>query len=229
MKRVTGTSRPDLLVGTTGADTIRTGDGNDIILAKGGDDKLDGGAGDDVIDGGDGNDILTDTSGANTFKGGAGNDMISGCGTFQGGTGDDVINSSYYYSGDTYVFNLGDGKDIIADYGGSAATGYSIASNDTLTFGTGINSSQLWFRKVGNDLDVTRIGSTEGVVIKDWYSSGFQHVEQFKAADGKMLLDSQVDALVSAMAAFAPPAAGQTTLPVGYQTALNPVIAANWE
>jgi hypothetical protein len=30
------------------------------------------------------------------------------------------------------------------------------------------------------------------------------------------------------MAAFAPPAAGQTSLPPNYQTALNPVIAANW-
>ena len=48
-------------------------------------------------------------------------------------------------------------------------------------------------------------------------------------ADGKMLLDSQVDALVSAMASFAPPPAGQITLPADYQAALNPVIAANWK
>jgi hypothetical protein len=31
------------------------------------------------------------------------------------------------------------------------------------------------------------------------------------------------------MAAFAPPAAGQTTLPDDYRTALQPVIAANWK
>jgi hypothetical protein len=31
-----------------------------------------------------------------------------------------------------------------------------------------------------------------------------------------------------AMAAFSPPAAGQTTLSPAYQTALAPVIAANW-
>jgi hypothetical protein len=30
------------------------------------------------------------------------------------------------------------------------------------------------------------------------------------------------------MAAFAPPAAGQTSLPSDYQSALAPVIAANW-
>jgi hypothetical protein len=44
-----------------------------------------------------------------------------------------------------------------------------------------------------------------------------------------MLLNSQVDALVSAMAAFSPPSAGQTSLPANYQSALNTVLAANWK
>jgi len=34
---------------------------------------------------------------------------------------------------------------------------------------------------------------------------------------------------VNAMAAFAPPPPGQETLPANYSTALNPVIAANWQ
>jgi hypothetical protein len=57
------------------------------------------------------------------------------------------------------------------------------------------------------------------------------HVEQFitRASDGKTLLDSQVQNLVSAMAGFAPPAAGQTTLTAAYQTSLAPVFAANWQ
>jgi hypothetical protein len=54
------------------------------------------------------------------------------------------------------------------------------------------------------------------------------HIEQFRTAEGRLLLDSKVDALVAAMAAFAPPAAGQTTLPPAYQTALSPVIASSW-
>jgi hypothetical protein len=37
-----------------------------------------------------------------------------------------------------------------------------------------------------------------------------------------------VQNLVNAMAAFSPPAVGQTTLPVTYQTVLAPMIAANW-
>ena len=46
---------------------------------------------------------------------------------------------------------------------------------------------------------------------------------------GIMMLDSQVQNLVNAMAAFAPPAAGQSTLPAAYATALTPVLAANWQ
>ncbi|TXT35919.1 MAG: putative rtx family calcium-binding cytotoxins and bacteriocins protein, partial [Comamonadaceae bacterium] len=47
--------------------------------------------------------------------------------------------------------------------------------------------------------------------------------------DGKTLLDSQVQNLVSAMAGFAPPPAGQTTLSAAYQNTLAPVLAANWQ
>ncbi len=227
---INGYAGNDILDGGDGDDSINGGDGNDQVLGGLGADKIDGGAGDDVIDGGDGNDTITDTAGANNIKGGLGNDTITGRGTIEGGKGNDIITSSDAWSGDTYVFNVGDGKDTIADYGVSNALGYGgTGLDDTLTFGAGIAANQLWFKKVGNDLDVTRIGATEGVVVKDWYASGFQHIEQFKSADGKTLLDSQVDALVSAMAAFAPPSAGQTTLPADYQTALNPVIAANWK
>jgi hypothetical protein len=54
-------------------------------------------------------------------------------------------------------------------------------------------------------------------------------VEQFRTADNHSLVDSRVENLVQAMAAFSPPGAGQTTLPPAYQTALNPVLAANWQ
>jgi hypothetical protein len=54
------------------------------------------------------------------------------------------------------------------------------------------------------------------------------HVEQIKTSDGKTLSDSTVQNLVSAMASFAPPTLGQTTLPTSYASALTPVIAANW-
>jgi len=61
------------------------------------------------------------------------------------------------------------------------------------------------------------------------YPGSQYHIEQIKTSDGKTLLDSQVQNLVSAMAAFSPPAAGQTTLAASYATSLNPVIAGNWQ
>jgi hypothetical protein len=99
---------------------------------------------------------------------------------------------------------------------------------DTIIFGGGINASMLWFQKSGSDLEVTRIGSIEGVRIQNWYTSSSQQIERFRSADGKVLSNTNVDALVKAMAAFDLPSVGQTTLSGNYLSALNPVITANW-
>ena len=96
-------------------------------------------------------------------------------------------------------------------------------------FDAGIATDQLWFTKVGNNLDVSIIGTSDKFTLSNWYLGSQYHVEQFKTSDGKTLLDSQVQNLVNAMAAFSPPAAGQTTLASNYATTLNPVIAANWQ
>lgn len=53
-------------------------------------------------------------------------------------------------------------------------------------------------------------------------------LEQFKTSEGNTLLESQVQNLVSAMAGFAPLAAGQTTLSGSYATTLSSVLVANW-
>jgi Ca2+-binding RTX toxin-like protein len=87
----------------------------------------------------------------------------------------------------------------------------------------------LSLRQVGNNLDVSIIGTADKLTLSNLYLGNQYHVEQFKTSDGKTLLDSQVQNLVNAMAAFAPPAAGQTTLSAAYQTSLAPVLAANWQ
>lgn len=55
------------------------------------------------------------------------------------------------------------------------------------------------------------------------------HVQQFVLGNGKVLAESQVEQLVSAMAGFAPPPQGKTTLPQNYQEQLAPTLAANWQ
>jgi Haemolysin-type calcium binding protein related domain. len=93
-----------------------------------------------------------------------------------------------------------------------------------------IAADQLRFKEVGNSLEVNVIGTTDMLTVQNWYSGSQYHVERFETAVGnKALLDSQVDALVSAMASFDPLPAGQTTLPPEYQAALAPVLAANWK
>ncbi len=153
-----------------------------------------------------GDDVLIGYSSNDTLSGGLGNDSL------QGGTGND-----------TYQFTRGDGQDVISDYDVTAG------NTDQLQFAAGVTQNQLWLSRYGNNLDISVIGTTDKVTISNWYAGNAYHVEQFKTANGKQLLDTQVDALVSAMAAFAPPVAGQTTLPTDYQTALNSVIAANWK
>jgi hypothetical protein len=61
-----------------------------------------------------------------------------------------------------------------------------------------------------------------------WFVNSFQQIEHFRSGDGKVLSNTNVDALVSAMAAFSPSSINQASLPINYLSVLNPVIAANW-
>jgi hypothetical protein len=104
-----------------------------------------------------------------------------------------------------------------------------IASADVVRFGNDIASDQLWFSRVGNDLEVDVIGTQTQLDIKDWFLGSQHHVREFDAGDGKVLLESQVQKLVEAMASYVPPGAGVTTLPSNVETALAPILAANWK
>ncbi|QTX27966.1 calcium-binding protein [Xylella fastidiosa] len=181
-------------------------DGSNRIYGLDGNDEIYGGALDDMLYGGAGNDMLSGGKGADTLDGGSGNDVL------YGGTGNDM-----------YRFAIGAGVDRIEDY--DTTTGNA----DVLSIGQGVSINQLWFQHVGNDLEVSIIGTGDQITIRDWYSNAAYHVEQFKTSDGKVLRDSQVNALVSAMAGFAPPVLGQTSLSTDYQKALNPLIAAHWK
>lgn len=101
-------------------------------------------------------------------------------------------------------------------------------NDDKVRFGSGVTGDQLWFRHVGNDLEMSIIGTEDRMTIQDWYSCSANHVEEFLLSDWRLLTDANVENLVQAMASFSPPAAGQTTLPQDYQNILSPTIAANW-
>ncbi len=78
-------------------------------------------------------------------------------------------------------------------------------------------------------MKVNIVGTSDTLVIDNWYTDAGYHVERFELANGSFLLDTQVELLVNAMAVFDPPAAGQLDLPADVQDELNPVLAATWQ
>jgi Ca2+-binding RTX toxin-like protein len=165
-----------------------------------------GNALDNLLVGNAENNVLTGLGGNDTLDGRGGNDTLAG------GPGND-----------RYLFGRGAGRDTIEENDATAG------NTDSLVFAHDVHFDQLWFRKQGNDLQVSLMGGDDLLTVSNWYKGKQYHVEQFIAGDGKMLLDSRVQQLVDAMAAFNPPAVGQTSVPPLYQQQLTPVLAANWQ
>jgi Ca2+-binding RTX toxin-like protein len=172
-----------------------------------------------------GNDSLFGGAGNDTLWGGVGDDTLSG------GTGDDVLVGSY--GNDTYVFGRGDGSDIVRENarGGDGwwFDNRTIGNSDLVQFGAGISADQIWLARSGDNLVASVIGTPDQLVVENWYLGGDNRVEQFRTAAGNVLVEGQVQNLVNAMAAFAPPAQGVTTLPAAYAAQLDALIAANWQ
>jgi Ca2+-binding RTX toxin-like protein len=223
----------DLLDGGSGVDRMEGGRGNDTYLV---DNRLDAvieieAGGHDIVRAntsftlssfvedleltglaaidGTGNTLrntLRGNGAANRLDGGAGADMLVGGG-----------------GNDTYVMARGNGSDTI--YENDATPG----NTDVAEFIGDIGADQLWFRRLGSSLEVSVIGTADRFTVSGWYNGNASRVEQFRASDGATLLDRHVQALVDAMAAFAPPPIGQTHLSDSLAIPLGPVMAASWQ
>ncbi|WP_341913931.1 tandem-95 repeat protein [Ferrovibrio terrae] len=167
-----------------------------------------------------GNDMITGTSGADALFGRTGNDSLTGAGgndTLIGGSGSDL-----------YQIGRADGIDTIVQAGITDAA----ASTDTVQFSSGVAFDQLWFSQVGDDLRIDVIGETaSSVLLADWYSDTSRRVDVIGTVDGGYALSAaNVENLVTAMAGFSAPTAGQMTLAAaGLNDDLAGVLAANWQ
>ncbi|WP_107495804.1 serine hydrolase [Thalassobius sp. I31.1] len=162
----------DVLRGGHGGDRIDGGDGNDVLIGRRGDDQIDGGAGNDVLrggrgddqlSGGDGNDVIRGGRGDDDLKGGAGNDILNGgrgddmiagdggmdllfggrgADVLEGGAGDDVLTGGR--GADQFVFQSGDGADVVTDF----------SAIDSLVF-TSVNPDDLHLTQVGSDVELS--------------------------------------------------------------------------
>lgn len=219
---IDGGSGADVLRGGVGADTLLGGDGNDTLYGDDGSetgstgaDQMWGGAGDDTMTGGFGDDVLSGDDGADNINGGVGNDTIRG-----GAGADTLVGTS---GNDRYLFGRGDGADTLTDNDTTAG------NQDQLVFDASVTFDQLWFKRVGSNLEVSIIGTSDKVSITNWYYSSSYLVERMSMADGKYLDSSKVDQLVSAMASMTPPPAGQTSLTDAQHQQLDSVLAASWQ
>ena len=188
-------------------------------------DNLSGYAGVDLMSGGLGNDSLSGDSGNDTLDGGGGNDSLTGSNgddVLIGGSGNDTLNGGG--GNDRYQFGYGDGQDVINNYDTSGAATYT----DTLALEAGVSVEDLWFSRNGNHLQVNLVGTDDQMTINNWYSSTNYQLDQVEVGSS-VLLNNQVDQLVSAMASYAVPSGAGNIVPQEVKDGLQPILAASWQ
>ncbi|WP_332752374.1 calcium-binding protein [Hydrogenophaga sp.] len=192
----------DVLYGTTSADSIDAGDGDDIVIGLDGDDVLQGQSGSDILDGGEGDDVLHGGEGDDTLLGGWGADVL------YGGAGRDLLQGGA--GGDTYHFAPGDGHDTIED-SHQALAQFSVYWEsprrsprlpdevpNVLVFGEGISLQDLVLREQDGDL-VIEFASSPGdrLTLKGFdlsRATQTRAIDVFRFADGTELMADDITA-----------------------------------
>ena len=244
-----GNCANNMLTGGAGNDTLDGGAGNDTMVGGTGNDTYGVAAAGDVVteNANEGTDTvqssITYTLGANaenltltgtvarngtgnildnqvignsannTLSGANGNDIL------RGGLGNDTANGGS--GNDTFLFDRGDGQDLVQDNSGSA---------DKMLFDGGINPLDFVISRQANDVRLTIHGSSDQITVQNWYTSSVNRTETIQAGNGQTLLNTQVDQLIQAMAGFT----AQTGLTWDQAIDQRPqevqtVLAASWQ
>ncbi len=150
-----GTSRDRATINALGEATT-------LILGTSADETLNGSAGDEIIYGYEGADTLGAGAGDDVLIGGLGAD------TLEGGEG-----------ADTYIYNAGDGADLINDWGDPA-------DNDALHLGAGLLSTNVAVERGSASIwdMVLDFGAGDQITAQGHFGSNMQFIEQVKFADG---------------------------------------------
>ena len=161
----TATGGADILIGTSGSDTISAIGGNDQIYGRAGADSLLGGDGNDTIHGGSGNDTIDGGANNDFIFGGSGNDSITGNDNgdnIYGGYGADTLTGGA--NGDDFIFlSTNDTGDTITDFGvgpddinlTAIDANSSLAGNQDFVFGgTTATANGVWYEVSGGNRTV---------------------------------------------------------------------------
>ncbi|SFK06880.1 calcium-binding protein, partial [Paraburkholderia megapolitana] len=125
---------------------------------------------------------LNGTSGDNVFDSHGGNDVETGAG-----------------GNDTYLLQPGY-SGITINNGVSTST---VATGDLQL--EDVNPDNVWLQQVGNNLQVSIMGSKTEATIDNWFSNTYSQLSEVTVAGGSsgaLTLDSQVNQLIQAMATF---------------------------
>ena len=245
-----GTSERDRIKGLAGNDTLYGYAGDDVLYGDEGNDRLYGGDDNDSLYGGDGNDYLYGENGNDKLYGGEGNDTLDGAAGddwLEGGAGNDTLNGGL--GSDTYYFERGWGIDSVNNYVNHAAD-----DKDVIRFGAGISAGDIIATRSGSHMILSLKDGTDKITVSNhFYQDGDsnyaihgvefadgtswsqeqlkQLVSQSRSAPLTMTAISRnhsVDALVSAMGSFNPPAAAASqAIPMQQNIAFTSVLAAS--
>ena len=150
------TDSASVIFGEEGDETITGTSDDDYISGQGGHDTLLGGAGDDTILGGEGNDYLVGGTGDDTLTGGTGNDE--------------------------FVFNPGDGADIITDFNENGVDVINLVNvtdivvNDTDEFDI---FKSAYMSQDGNDVIINLPGVSDQITLQNT-TLGDLNINDFK-------------------------------------------------
>ena len=130
---------------------------------------------------------------------------------------------------ETYLFGLGDGQDTINNDNDSyyAYADPDTAKEDALVF-KDVNYQDLWFSQAGNNLVVTVAGTDDKVTVNNWYSGDKYELDSIQAGSS-VLLNSQVEQLVAAMASYDVPSGAGAVISQDVVAELQPILAETWE
>lgn len=202
----TGNTLNNVLTGNAAANTLTGGAGNDALNGGAGADTLLGGAGDDFYTVDNAGDVVAELAneGVDTVnsslnhtladhvenlaltgsanRNGSGNALDNtiagnrGINILNGMAGNDILAGGL--GSDTYRFDAGFGRDVIAEDDVTAG------NLDRIQFGAGIAAADIALGRLNDDLVVHTADQQHSIQVMDWFANDAHKIERIEFADG---------------------------------------------